>query len=223
MSVFTEQTNEFFIGIKFNNNKEWFHSHKDMYKTYVHEPMAELGQNLADKLNAFDNTQVLLSRVSRANRDIRFSQNKNPYKISKWFFLRTSKSSRIVYQNPTIFFEANAEWWRYGFFYDPSPKGMAEFRKKVYANPSEAERIVDLYHSQSHFQIDGELYKRVFNKDISDKANELAQRKWIQFTRYEDYDNLNFYSDNLCDIVYEKLIKIYPIYQYFNNANNVIL
>ena len=28
---FTEQTNDFLVGIKFNNNKEWFNANKLMY------------------------------------------------------------------------------------------------------------------------------------------------------------------------------------------------
>ena len=51
MNVFTEKTNEYLVGIKFNNNKEWFHANSDLYKEYVHQPMVELANNLAGKLN----------------------------------------------------------------------------------------------------------------------------------------------------------------------------
>lgn len=216
MKIFTEETNDFLVGIKFNNNKEWFHANKELYQNYVHEPMTELAKNLCEKFNAIDKSQVLLPRVSRANRDVRFSKNKMPYKISKWFFLRTTTSSKIWYPKPTIFFEATMEWWRYGFYYHCAPAVMAKFREKVYANPAEAERIVDRAFKQKDFSVDGEKYKRIFNSDISDKANEFAQRKWIEFTRYEGYDNLDFYSPELCDIVFDRIMKIYPIYQYFN-------
>ncbi len=221
MKTFTEETNDFLIGIKFNNNKEWFHANKDMYQNHVHEPMTFLAKELCQRFNEMDKSQVLVPRVSRANRDIRFSTNKMPYKISKWFFLRTTASSKIWYPKPTIFFESTVDWWRYGFYYHVPPKIMAEFRKKVYANISEAERMVDLALSQNWFRFDGELYKKVFNKECSEKANLFAQKKWIEFTRYEEYDNTDFYSENLCDIVFDKLKMIYPLYQYFNNVSEV--
>lgn len=221
MNTFTEQTNEFFAGIRFNNNKEWFHQNKDMYTAYVHEPMTYLAKELCERFNSMDTSQVLVPRVSRANRDVRFSTNKMPYKISKWFFLRTTPSSKIWYPKPTIFFEATLEWWRYGFYYHVPPKIMGEFRKKVYANIAEAERMVDFVNNQDWFGFEGEMYKKVFNKESSEKANQFAQRKWLEFTRYEGYDNLDFYSDELCDIVFEKLKDIYPVYKYFNSVSEV--
>lgn len=216
MNFFTEETNDFFVGIKFNNNKEWFHANKDLYQNYVHEPMSFLAKSLCERFNLYDKSQVLKPRVSRANRDVRFSQNKMPYKISKWFFLRTTTSSKIWYPKPTLFFEANMEWWRYGFYYHCEPAVMAKFREKLYANPAEAERYVDMALKQKFFTFEGEKYKRIFNKEASEKVNEFAQRKWLEFTRYEDYDNLDFYSEELCDIVFENIMKIYPIYQYIN-------
>lgn len=217
MKTFTEETNDFLVGIKFNNNKEWFHANKDMYKNYVHEPMVELANRLCDKINLMDKSQVLLPRVSRANRDVRFSSNKMPYKISKWFFLRTNTSSKIWYQKPTIFFEATMECWSYGFYFHSSPSDMEKYRKMIYANTAEAERMADFVQKQKHFLVEGEMYKKIFNKEVSEKVNYFAQRKWVSFTRYEEYDNTDFYSENLCDIVYNNILRIYPLYQYFNS------
>lgn len=222
MNRFTEETNDFLVGIMFNNNKEWFHKNKEMYREYVHEPMTYLAKNLADRLNLYDSSQILVPRVSRANRDVRFSSNKMPYKVSKWFFLRTNPSSRIRYENPTIFFEARMEKWSYGFYYSPSPRTLESFRNKLYSNFAEAERIVDIIQGQNHFLFEGEDYKRIFNNEVSDKVNILAQKKWFSLTRYEEYDNLDFYSEDLCDIVFDKLKDIYPIYDYINNHGLIL-
>jgi uncharacterized protein (DUF2461 family) len=51
-----------------------------------------------------DNDFSELPKISRANRDIRFSKNKNPYKESKWFFLRGDGSPHLTYSKPTYFF-----------------------------------------------------------------------------------------------------------------------
>ena len=46
---FTEQTNDFLVGIKFNNNKEWFNANKLMYTENVHKPMVALANEVYEK------------------------------------------------------------------------------------------------------------------------------------------------------------------------------
>ena len=212
---FSEYTNECLIGIRFNNNKEWFHQNKAMYKEYVHEPIVELANNLYEKFHSFDNEFIETPKVSRANRDIRFSKNKNPYKESKWFFLRGDGKIEIVYNKPTIVFEISPDCWRYGFFFGATPKGMAEYRKKIDANVGAFKSIIDLYNSQDIFELSGDKYKRIFNKELPDDINDWAQRKSLTFLRYEDYNNAKFYSEDLVDVIFDNLKIIYPIYKYF--------
>ena len=85
---FTEQTNDFLVGIKFNNNKEWFNANKLMYTENVHKPMVALANEVYEKMHEYKKNFYEKPKISRINRDIRFSNNKSPYKISKWFFLR---------------------------------------------------------------------------------------------------------------------------------------
>jgi uncharacterized protein (TIGR02453 family) len=63
----------FFKQLGRNNNRDWFQAHKTTYETACREPM----QLLAAELDPFGP-----SRVSRINRDIRFSADKSPYKTS---------------------------------------------------------------------------------------------------------------------------------------------
>ena len=127
---FNSLTNDFLIGIRFNNYKDWFHTHKDMYKKNVHEPMVELANEVYERMHQMDSNFVQTPKISRANRDIRFSKNKNPYKESKWFFLRADGKPDLTYPKPTYFFEISPDWWRYGLFYAPKPSNMAAYRVK---------------------------------------------------------------------------------------------
>ena len=63
----------FFKQLGRNNNRDWFQAHKSTYESACREPM----QLLAAELDPFGP-----SRVSRINRDIRFSADKSPYKTS---------------------------------------------------------------------------------------------------------------------------------------------
>ena len=65
----------FFLGLRTNNNKAWFDAHRRQYEDDVKAPMLAL---LADLEAEFGPPR----RVSRPNRDIRFSADKSPYKLN---------------------------------------------------------------------------------------------------------------------------------------------
>ena len=82
MSWFTRDFFAFFEGLKQNNNREWFHEHKKLYETAVKEPFEELVEDLINRIRGEEAGFDLQPKdaVFRINRDIRFSQNKEPYK-----------------------------------------------------------------------------------------------------------------------------------------------
>ena len=65
----------FFLGLRVNNSKAYFEAHRKQYETQVKAPMLAL---LADLEAEFGPPH----RVSRPNRDIRFSADKSPYKLN---------------------------------------------------------------------------------------------------------------------------------------------
>ena len=65
----------FFLELRANNNKPWFEAHRKQYESEVKAPMLAL---LADLEEDFGPPR----RVSRPNRDIRFTADKSPYKLN---------------------------------------------------------------------------------------------------------------------------------------------
>jgi uncharacterized protein (TIGR02453 family) len=68
----------FYEGLEADNSKSYWTSHKAVYDGSVHKPMAELCDELAAEIG-----QVLggtEAKIFRPYRDIRFSQDKTPYK-----------------------------------------------------------------------------------------------------------------------------------------------
>lgn len=107
---FNEYTNEYLVGIKFNNNKPWFQAHKDMYTENVHNITVEFADALLAKIVDFDPEFTEKPKISRANRDIRFSKNKAPYKLCKWFFFKNPLTKGSMPHNaPGFFFEMSAD------------------------------------------------------------------------------------------------------------------
>jgi uncharacterized protein (TIGR02453 family) len=64
----------FFLGLKVNNSKAYFEAHRRKYEQDVKRPMVALLADLEPEFGP--------SRLSRPNRDIRFSADKSPYKTN---------------------------------------------------------------------------------------------------------------------------------------------
>jgi uncharacterized protein (TIGR02453 family) len=64
----------FFLGLQVNNSKAYFESHRKQYEGDVKTPMVALLTDLEPEFGP--------ARLSRPNRDIRFSADKSPYKTN---------------------------------------------------------------------------------------------------------------------------------------------
>lgn len=85
---FPEAGWQFFEQLAENNSKEWFDDHKDDYITYVREPAIAFVEVLGKRLQAisqgirYDTSTNGSGSLMRINRDIRFSNDKSPYKTN---------------------------------------------------------------------------------------------------------------------------------------------
>ena len=64
----------FFTGLEIDNSKPYFEAHRRQYEQDVKGPMVALLADLEDEFGS--------ARLSRPNRDIRFSADKSPYKTN---------------------------------------------------------------------------------------------------------------------------------------------
>lgn len=219
MSNFTgfyKETADMLIGIRLNNNREWFEEHKDLYKLYVHEPMTLLGEEIYEQMKAFDKDFDGAPKVSRVNRDIRFSKDKSPYKDHKWVMFRADQTPSVTHEDPTYFLEASPEGYRYGFGYWPNPSGMAAFRGKIDANPAEAERMITRFNSQKVFKLEAEVYKRNGGGKHGEPVSSWYRCKHLSFVCYREHDAL-FVQRELLNVVTDGFKLLYPMYKYFKN------
>jgi uncharacterized protein (TIGR02453 family) len=69
---FPSEAFDFFKSLQMNNNREWFQAHKEVYERACREPLKALTIDLAPRFGA--------SKISRINRDMRFSRDRLPYK-----------------------------------------------------------------------------------------------------------------------------------------------
>lgn len=83
MQYFTQEFIDFYIELSRNNHKDWFHANKKRYEAIVKEPFLQLLTDLIAEMQKHDPKLEITAKecILRVNRDIRFSQDKSPYKL----------------------------------------------------------------------------------------------------------------------------------------------
>ncbi len=94
---FSKKTFGFLRGIQRNNRKDWFETHRDDYQRYYVRPAVAFVDAIGPRLQKICKSVQYDARVNgslfRINRDVRFSQDKAPYKshLSMMFWEGESK------------------------------------------------------------------------------------------------------------------------------------
>ena len=87
---FTPAAIRFLASLKRNNTREWFHAHRDAYERDVREPLAAFVEEMDVRFAELAPEIVGDPKRSlfRIHRDVRFSNDKSPYKTNAacWFY-----------------------------------------------------------------------------------------------------------------------------------------
>ncbi|MFA5885862.1 MAG: DUF2461 domain-containing protein [Acidimicrobiia bacterium] len=103
---------EFYEGLEADNTKVYWQEHKSTYERCVKAPMEALLAELADDFGA--------GRIFRPNRDVRFSNDKSPYKVN------------CAAQMPGGYVSFSADGLFVGSgLYMPAPDQLRRFREAV--------------------------------------------------------------------------------------------
>ena len=132
---FPREATEFFRDLARNNNRDWFQAHKDVYEQACREPLKALIAEL-DPMGT--------PRISRINRDMRFSRDGAPYK--------THLASGVG--RSYINLSSEGLWIGTGM-YRPEPAVLQKLRQAIAADKPgrELERIVGVLRRKG-YQVD---------------------------------------------------------------------
>lgn len=159
----------YFLGLRANNNKAWFDAHRSQYESEVKAPMLAL---LADLEAEFGPPR----RVSRPNRDIRFSADKSPYKLN------------IYADGPGGYVALDADGLvAAGGLYMVEPEQLRRMREAIAADRSGGEltAIVTALRRRG-YEVEGQELKRVPPPYPQDhpRAALLRHKRLIYFKRW---------------------------------------
>jgi len=145
----------FYAELEENNNREWWLGHKDVYDAAVKEPLGALLAELEPEFGP--------AKLFRPYRDVRFSQDKSPYKTAQGAF--ATRKEGVGY-----YLQVSADGLLVGGGYrSHTPAQLARFRAAADASGSgtSLQEIVDAI-AAAGFRIEGEKLKTVprgFDRD----------------------------------------------------------
>ena len=220
MRTFTEKTFEYFMAIKFNNNRAFFQENHDWYLGSVRGPFLDLVTALSPWVSELDeDLETIPNRcVSRINRDIRFSHDKSPYRDYLWLSFWPRREDRDY--RPGLWFDlsVNGASWGMGMYLHNKPL-MNGLRRQLREHPKDFERA---YAPARDLALYGEFYKRMaVPEEVPEKYKSLYPVKTFGIQRVEKS------WDALCDVNlwqriqadYEKLA---PMYRYITGLTEEV-
>ncbi|MCK9204012.1 MAG: DUF2461 domain-containing protein [Bacteroidales bacterium] len=129
--------------LKENNDRPWFHQHKNLYddaKTEVESFINSILPDLAkyDQAIRFVEAKDCMFRIFR---DMRFSRDKSPYKVNMGAWIASSgrKSAGPGYY---IHLQPGESFLSAGV-YNPEPEALRKIRKEIYYNIAEFRKILE--------------------------------------------------------------------------------
>ncbi len=212
---FNSGISEFFIELRFNNSKEWFDKNRKRYFDVVKEPMDRFAFDMNNELCRITGIKTIPS-ISRINRDIRFSKNKEPYRDNRWVVFK--RDSGEWKNKPVVYFEIGADYYTIGMgTYEAKPIYMNALRKKIDANTAEFERIVEKY-KNSAYKLEGDKYKKAFSGERTDVVNDWYLRKNLHLY-YTAPLGEEILDRRIFDFCLKEFLFLMPITNYLNEVS----
>lgn len=201
-----------------NNNKEWFNEHKALY-TLSREYHVQLIDKLIMLLADFDAELRHLKPqdcIFRIHRDLRFSQDKTPYKIHFGAFMaaggkNSGRAGYYLHLQPDNCFITGGIWM-------PEAPQLKILRHSIVENLDEFEDIV---HSQSFVSGFGSLDGRRLLTAPKGFPIDFPGTDYLKFKDYTATHKLNSRETeraDFCEYIAGIFQQLYPLNRFLNYA-----
>jgi uncharacterized protein (TIGR02453 family) len=218
MEPVKKSTLEFLNNLKDNNNRDWFIKNKSLYLDAKNN-FESFVQEIIYKLIEFEPIMKGLevkSCVYRINRDIRFSNDKSPYKTHLGaFIVRGGKQNGDKLAGYYFHIEPGKSIMAGGAYMPPSP-WLSAIREKISEEPDKLIKIINTKDFIKYFgKIDGEKLKTAPKGYSSDHPH-------IDLLRFKSYLVVNEVTDKmvLSEKYFDHVLNVFkamkPINDYLN-------
>jgi len=183
MEKINEATLDFLKQLSRNNNKEWFDKHRPEYLTAKANFEAFI-QSLIQEITEFDPIIKGIEAkncIFRINRDVRFSNDKSPYKTNMGaFIVKGGKKNGDKYAGYYFHIEPGKAMLAGGAYVPPAP-WLTAIREKIDDDPEKLIEIINNPQFKKYFgQIEGEKLKKA-------PKGYPPDHKYIELLKYKSY------------------------------------
>ena len=212
---FPPDTKPFLRALAKNNTREWFEKNKDRYEESVKEPMLALLSSLSVRVKKIDPDIVIEPKKAmyRIHRDIRFSNDKTPYKTHAAAAFTFSGLNRKV--DAAYYFQVSpGEVGVGGGMYMPDNAALKKIRASIDRDSSELRSIMKAPQLKRMYgEMYGDSLSRVpqgYDKDHPDA--DLLRRK--QFFCWADIDPAEIDGAGFEDVLLKHFSAVTPLIKY---------
>lgn len=218
METIKKSTLEFLSTLKYNNNRDWFIENRPYY-IEAKDNFESFVQDIINKIIDFEPIMKGLevkSCVYRINRDIRFSNDKSPYKTHLGaFIVRGGKKNGDKFAGYYFHIEPDKSIMAGGAYMPPSP-WLSAIREKINDEPEKLVKIINSKDFIKYFgKIDGEKLKTAPKGYPSDHP-------YIDLLKFKSYLVVNEVSDKivLSENYFEHVLNVFNAMKPFNDYLN---
>jgi len=215
---FTQETFNFFAGLKENNYKPWFEEQRQVYEKEVQQPLKALVLAMTPAMYSIDSQMDFRSNkiISRIYRDIRFSKDKSPYKTNMWITFQ-----RIIPDwegFPGFYMEITSDSYQYGMgLYMAKKNVMDEYRAKIEYEPEQFRQMTEDLIAKHRFVLGGDEYKRPINNSLPDYFQTWVQRKSIYLYKVCPIGK-ELFDEGFAQHLAKEFTLLQPLYEFMVNV-----
>ncbi|WP_026210530.1 DUF2461 domain-containing protein [Flexithrix dorotheae] len=215
-----ESTLNFLSKLKDNNNKEWFDLNRKIYLKEK-EKFKKLIEELITGISGFDPGLIGLETkhcIFRINRDIRFSNDKSPYKLNFGASMAMG-GKKSKYASYYIHLQPGGKSFVGGGMYHPMPEDLKKVRQEIDYN------LEDFQHILNH-----QDFKKYFDEIWKDDALKTAPKgypkdhpaiellKLKSFVVFKSFEDEEVFQENFKEEAIKVFHALYPFNQFLNVA-----
>jgi uncharacterized protein (TIGR02453 family) len=218
MEPVKKSTLDFLTAIERNNNRDWFIENRAFYLE-AKDNFESFVQELINKIITFDPILKGLevkNCVYRLNRDIRFSNDKSPYKSHLGaFIVRGGKKNGDKFAGYYFHIEPGKSIIAGGAYMPPAP-WLSAIREKISETPDDFINIINSKKFKKYFgKIEGEKLKKM-------PKGYPADHPQIELLKYKSYLIMNEVPDKmvLSNDYFDYVIEVFRAMKPFNDYLN---
>lgn len=210
---------DFLKELKQNNNRDWFLAHKKQYDA-VKKEIEDFLTKLIPAIDSFDKGVIYNTPkdcMFRINRDVRFSNDKSPYKTNLGLFV--VKGGKKSFNGGYYLHIDPEECFAGGGIYMPMPDKLKLIRSEIYFNVEEYKKIITDKIFKKYFNelTDSEKLKTA-PKDFPKDFKDIELLKFKNFTPIIKLTPEQICKEDFMDYLLELFKAMYPLNSFLNRA-----